>query len=690
MLTNSLRRAGLLLLVNVVTAATSDEDSTVAGHDKVVVCYWGTWANYRPKEGKFVTEDIDGSLCTHLIYSFAGLDTSKWAIKTLDAWLDLEDNYGLKGFKKATDLKIKYPHLKVLIAIGGWNEGSTKYSQMAKDDDKRGKFVNSTVDFLTKHKFDGLDLDWEYPAKRGGSPEDKKSFIYLVRDLKAAFTDQKFLLTAAIGAGKATIDISYDVPAMYKYLDYVNVMCYDYHGKWDKKTGHNAPLRARPDEVGGHVFLNLEYTINYLIKKGAKPEKTVLGVPLYGRSFLLSNPTMNHMGDPAKSTSFAGPYTREQGFLGYNEICKELSAQGSNWTVVWEKCHQAPYMFRGDRWVSYDNERSVRLKANFAFEKKLGGVMVWSIETDDFKGLCNGSKFPLLQTLNNALSMNTKNGVTEVEEKCDPADYSTERTLVTRKPWSPPPASSSDTSDNNSGNNPPPSSSGGVCVKPNEPNPDPTDCSKFYLCANGVPHALTCQTGTLYSASLMTCDHTANVDCTARTATDHTLDNNRIEEQNMDTHSHNEPSRGNEVSNTSETSSEKIVMIILILVLLILCLSMTWCFRARIRSYAEPYLEKYSMAKMRRPSTIGLLKAYNVTKLGWSMQNKLSGTNMIPSDPPKEYSGRETVAQKEHSIGDLPSLPGVPVPPPRRKRSSAGSQNVETSQTNLPDTQSDA
>ena len=40
---------------------------------------------------------------------------------------------------------------------------------------------------------------------------------------------------------------------------------------------------------------------------------------------------------------------------------------------------------RGDRWVSYDDEHSVRLKAEFAFDKKLGGVMVWSVETDDFK-----------------------------------------------------------------------------------------------------------------------------------------------------------------------------------------------------------------------------------------------------------------------------------------------------------------
>jgi len=670
--------AGVALLLAVVVVVVGGEDDSVAGHDKVVMCYWGTWANYRPKEGKFVTENVDGSLCTHLIYSFAGLDTSKSAIKTLDAWLDLEDNYGLAGFKKATDLKLKYPHLKVMIAIGGWNEGSTKYSQMAKDDKKRAMFVNSTVEFLKKHKFDGLDLDWEYPAKRGGAPEDKKNFIHLARDLKEAFKEHKFLLTAAIGAGKATIDISYDVPAMYKYLDYVNVMCYDYHGKWDKKTGHNAPLRARPDEVGGNVFLNLDYTINYLIKKGAKPEKTVLGVPLYGRSFLLTSPAMNHMGDPAKSTSFAGPYTREQGFLGYNEICQELSAPGSNWTIVWEKCHQAPYMFRGDRWVSYDNERSVRLKANFAFEKKLGGVMVWSIETDDFKGLCSGVKFPLLRTLNNALIVNVKGDTIEEEEKCDPSDYSTERTLMTSKPWSPP-ASSPIISDNSIADNSAPSSSGGVCIKPNEPNPDPSDCSKFFLCANGVPHALTCQTGTLYSAALMTCDHAANVDCNAKQGKDQIkdtapLDDNRIEKEGVQ--SSNEFLEGN---NDSEMSSEKIVIIILLLLIIGLCIALSWFFRSKIQAIVEPYIEKYNLEKIRRPSTIGLLKAYNSNKIGWNMQKKFSKGTIPPTVPPKDYTPR-----------DLPALPEEPVPPPRRKRSVAEFPKVDPSPVTNQDTQSDA
>ena len=45
-------------------------------------------------------------------------------------------------------------------------------------------------------------------------------------------------------------------------------MCYDYHGKWDKKTGHNAPLGPRPDEAGADLTLNLEYTVRYLLQVG--------------------------------------------------------------------------------------------------------------------------------------------------------------------------------------------------------------------------------------------------------------------------------------------------------------------------------------------------------------------------------------------------------------------------------------
>lgn len=378
-------------------------DFTVHGHTQQVVCYWGTWANYRPEGGKFTPDHVDPTLCTHLIYSFAGLDSGNWTIKSLDPWMDLEDNYGLAGFKKATSLKYKHPHLKVSLAIGGWNEGSPKYSAMARSAEARAAFANSALAFLRQHNFDGLDLDWEYPGKRGGAEEDRDNFILLIKDLRAAFANTDLLLTAAIGAAAGTIDVAYDVEQMYEHLDYVHVMCYDYHGKWDKRTGHNAPLFSRATESKADQALNVEHTLRYLLGKGARPEKTVLGVPLYGRAFTLINPNSNLMGAPAKDTSFQGPYTREDGFMGYNEICVERLNREAPWEDRWDEEHKAPYMFRGDSWVSYDNERSVALKAQFAFDAGLAGVMTWSIDTDDFEGMCAGPRFPLLRTLNYAL-----------------------------------------------------------------------------------------------------------------------------------------------------------------------------------------------------------------------------------------------------------------------------------------------
>ena len=180
-------------------------------------------------------------------------------------------------------------------------------------------------------------------------------------------------------------------------------MCYDYHGKWDKYAGHNAPLHPRPSDTPADQSFTLAYTFAYIMEKGAIPSKTVMGVPFYGRSFKLLIPTQNEMGAPTKKDAFQGPYTREDGFLGYNEICEEEMDKDHPWTKSWEEYNMAPYMFRGDRWVSFDNERSLEFKTHFAYDQGLAGVMVWSIDTDDFRGICTGLKYPLLRTLNRAL-----------------------------------------------------------------------------------------------------------------------------------------------------------------------------------------------------------------------------------------------------------------------------------------------
>lgn len=404
-------------------------------HNYKVVCYYGSWAVYRPGAGKFNVEDIDPFICTHIVYGFAGLG-SDHKIRSLDSWNDLADNYGKGAFKRFTALKKQNPKLKALIAIGGWNEGSVKYSAMAQQPAARKVFAESVVDFCKKYNFDGLDMDWEYPASRGGKPEDKANFVALLRELSQEFKPYGLLLTAAVSAGKHFMDPAYDVPQVSKYLDFINVMAYDYHGGWETKVGHHAPLYSRPEEKPEDHILNVNFSVNYWIQKGAPRDKLVLGMGLYGRSFTLSRAENHKPGDEAPQKGRAGPYTREPGSLGYNEICESF-ARGK-WTVVKDPFFMAPYAFQDRQWVGYDDMESITAKVEFAKAMGLAGGMVWSIETDDFHGKCHGIKFPMLSTINQVFAMGGP-GIIATPPPT-PATPATVPTPSTEKTWWPRPS----------------------------------------------------------------------------------------------------------------------------------------------------------------------------------------------------------------------------------------------------------
>lgn len=381
--------AGVELFFLIVAAMASVLDGQTLGgpmHGKVVVCYVASWATYRPDAGKYDIGDLEPSLCTHLVYSFAGLDESTNTIKVMDPWQDIEKNNGQVGYKGFVGLKQRYPHLKVTIAIGGWNEGSLKYSKMAASEENRKTFIASVMAFLDNYKFDGLDLDWEYPARRDGRPEDKANYVTLVKELSEAFQPKKYLLTAALGAGKETMDAAYDLSKLSRYLDFIHMMCYDYHGTWDGFVGANAPVSAPEPDV-----LSVEYTIKYMLDHGVSPYKMVLGLPMYGRTFYLMDASVGKVEygrTPVKSQGFKGPYTREAGFMGYNEICMELSNQSNSWRREWDEASSTPFLRDGARIISYDDPQSIAVKVKLAMSYGLGGLMVWSIDTDDFKGSC--------------------------------------------------------------------------------------------------------------------------------------------------------------------------------------------------------------------------------------------------------------------------------------------------------------
>lgn len=300
---------------------------------------------------------------------------------------------------------------------------------------RNGKISQRRV--LSEHKNKAIQIEYIFSFS-GGLQYDRENFVALCKDLHESFRSHKLLLTSAFGASKKVIDEAYDIPQLSKYLDFLHIMCYDYGGAWDRRITANAPLKSSDD-------LNIEFSIDYLLKLGAPASKIVLGIPLYGRTFITShNGSFN---DPSNDFGFQGTYTRENGFMGYNEICELFSNKSSGWTKSWNN-DTGHYIIKrkdeitGDtKVVVYDSSRSVANKMRFAMKRGLGGAMVWSIDTDDFLGDCTvdddtftdfkpaakylsltipkryNANYPLLRTINEAIVVSLEEIVREAEIK---------------------------------------------------------------------------------------------------------------------------------------------------------------------------------------------------------------------------------------------------------------------------------
>jgi chitinase len=388
------------------------------------VAYFAEWGIYGRN---YEVADVPADQLTHMMYAFAVINNTTHECNIFDSWAATDVVFPAKNglpaqnwaqsekheagnFGRIKDLKKKYPHLKVLLSVGGWTK-SSEFSDAATPE-YREHFAQSCVNLMNQYRFDGLDLDWEYPVEGGlpgnvHRPEDKQNFTALLQSVKQKLKSNQEL-TIAVSADPGKVK-NLEVAEINKVVDAIHLMTYDYHGGWNEFTAHHASLYA-PDAAvvngqekeEGRLALNVNAGVQAYLNAGASPERLVLGMPSYGRAWMApTHSEKNGLYEPAtKQVVSSEPGNWEDGYFDYSAIQRMIKAGKVN--AYFDSTAGAPYAYSPETglFITYDSPESVRAKVRYLKSMHLGGAMFWVLDADvrDIK-----SPDSLLGTVNDEL-----------------------------------------------------------------------------------------------------------------------------------------------------------------------------------------------------------------------------------------------------------------------------------------------
>ncbi|GGS74472.1 glycoside hydrolase family 18 chitinase [Streptomyces violaceus] len=370
--------------------------------DKVKLGYFTEWGVYgRNYHVKNLVTSGSASKITHINYAFgnvkngqctvddtyAAYDKAYTADQSVSGTADTWDQPLRGNFNQLRQLKAKYPHIKVLYSFGGWTY-SGGFGQAAANAAAFAKSCKAVVeDPRWADVFDGIDIDWEYPNACGLTCDTSgpAAFRNLSRALRAEFGPD-YLVTAAITADASDggkIDAA-DYGGAAQYLDWYNVMTYDYFGAWDK-TGPTAPHSPLTSYTGiPKAGFNSAAAIAKLKAKGVPSAKLLLGIGFYGRGW--TGVTQSAPGGTATGPA-TGTY--EAGIEDYKVLKNSCPATGTVGGTAYAHC--------GSNWWSYDTPATIGSKMAWAKSQGLGGAFFWEFSGDTGNG-------ELVNAINSGLS----------------------------------------------------------------------------------------------------------------------------------------------------------------------------------------------------------------------------------------------------------------------------------------------
>lgn len=253
------------------------------------------------------------------------------------------NSYDETYYPQFTGLKEQNSNLQVFISVGGWDAGGKIFSTMTSTAENRNAFISSSIAFMKTYGFDGIDIDWEYPAAadRGGVAEDTANFVEFMKELRAACGSQ-YGISMTLPSSYWYLQ-GFDIVNLQKYVDWFNFMSYDIHGTWD---GNNPNTRK---VINPHTNLTeISQGLDLLWRNGIQPNKVNLGLAFYGRSFTLQDTSCKTPGCPFAAGGHPGNCTKTSGILSNAEIQRIIVEKDVSPTLD-EKA--------GVKWISWDTDQ---------------------------------------------------------------------------------------------------------------------------------------------------------------------------------------------------------------------------------------------------------------------------------------------------------------------------------------------
>ncbi len=377
---------------------------------KRILGYYINWGMYAA-HNQYGPTNIPWTKITHINYAFAEIVSGTWAIQGTDDWADIQCGPQQNGqIGQINTLKKQYG-VKTLISVGGWTR-SGNFSPMAATAAGRAAFSKSCAQYIKQYGFDGVDIDWEYPCfKRAadpnlagdeacnGIPADSSNFTLMLQTLRATLdsagkadgTTYYLSIAAPGGYDKIQGPVTFQQPDKYgQYVDWLNVMTYDFHGGWDSTTGHLAALYANPADpfptspVDIKEKYNGDAIIQYYASKGIPASKMNIGCAYYGRSWKnVSAGGTGGLFQPAIPRDFYET-AWNYGVEAYYTFKLRETDSTSKFTCSYDNVAKAPYMYdpAAKLFYTYENDKSVSDKCDYMINRGLGGVFFWDFTGD--------------------------------------------------------------------------------------------------------------------------------------------------------------------------------------------------------------------------------------------------------------------------------------------------------------------